>query len=154
MSDWLAFEGRITPLEWGRATYTILRLPPEVAATLAALGARRVEGEINDQPVNLALSRAPVVEGVFLWTGQSLLDRLGLAPGEPLEVRLRPAPAGDVETPEDLALALRQGEASAAWEALSAGKRRGLLYRIDTARTAPTRAKRIAEVVAGLGGGA
>jgi hypothetical protein len=152
VSGWLDFEGCVEPLDWGRATYTILRLPEDVAAALASQGAKRVEGEINDWPVNLALSRAPVVEGVFLWTGQSLLDRLGVAPGEPLEIRLRPAPADEVDIPEDLALALRQGSAVEAWEALTPGKRRGLLYKIDTAKTAPTRAKRIAALVAELGG--
>jgi hypothetical protein len=152
VSDWLDFEGRVEPLDWGRATYTILRLPEEIAAALIAQGAKRVEGEINDRPVNLALSRAPVVEGVFLWTGQSLLDRLEIAPGEPLEIRLRPAPADEVETPDDVLLALRQGGAAEAWEALTPGKRRGLLYKIDTAKTAPTRLKRIAALVAELGG--
>jgi uncharacterized protein YdeI (YjbR/CyaY-like superfamily) len=93
-----------------------------------------------------------VVEGVFLWTGQSLLDRLEIAPGEPLEIRLRPAPADEVETPDDVLLALRQGGAAEAWEALTPGKRRGLLYKIDTAKTAPTRLKRIAALVAELGG--
>ncbi len=47
---------------------------------------------MNDHPVNLALTRAPVVEGVFLWAGASLLDRTGIAPGQPVEVRLRPPP--------------------------------------------------------------
>ncbi len=152
MSDWLEFEGRITPLEWGRATYTILRLPSDVAETLAARKARRVEGEINDQPVNLALSRAPVVDGVFLWAGQTLLDRLSAEPGEPLEVRLRPTSADIVDTPDDLAAALRTAGASAAWEALTPGKRRGLLYKVETAKTAPTRAKRIAALVAEVSG--
>lgn len=152
MSGWLDFEGRIEPLEWGRATYTILRLPPEVAGALLAQNARRVEGEINDNPVNLALSRAPLVEGLFLWTGQTLLDRLDVAPGEPLEIRLRPAPADEVAVPEDVAAALRTGDATAAWESLTAGRRRGLLHKVETARTAPTRAKRIAALLAELAG--
>ena len=151
MSGWLDFEGRVEPLERGRATYTILRLPGETAA-LIAQGARRVEGEINDRPINLARSRAPVVDGVFLWTGQSLLDRLEVAPGGPLEVRLRPAPPDEVDTPEDVLLALRRGGAVEAWEALTPGKRRGLLYKIDTAKTAPTRLKWIAALMAELGG--
>jgi hypothetical protein len=151
MTDWQSFEGRVEPLVWGRATYTILRLPDDTAAALAAAGARRVEGEINDHPVNLALSRAPVVEGVFLWAGQSLLDRIGIAPGEPLEVRLRPAPDDAVDLPPDLAAALRRAGLTDTWEALSPGRRRGLLYRIDSARKAATRDKRIAALVADLG---
>jgi hypothetical protein len=147
VNDWLEFEGRIEPLEWGRATYTILRLPSSVADALAVQKTRRVEGEINDQPFNLALSCAPVVEGVFLWTGQSLLDRLSVEPGELLEIRLRPAPADEVDTPDDVMAALRAAGATAAWEALSPGKRRGLIYKVETAKTAPTRLKRIAALV-------
>ena len=154
MSGWPSFEGRLEPLEWGRATYTILRLPPGIAETLVARGARRVGGEISDHPVNLALSRAPVVEGLFLWIGRSLLDWLSVDPGEPLEIRFRPASPDEVKIPDDLALALRQAGVTDAWEASIAGRRRGLLHRIDSARTGPTRAKRIAAVVAELRGGA
>jgi Bacteriocin-protection, YdeI or OmpD-Associated len=148
MTDWVTFEGRVEPLTWGRATYTILPLPD---AVIRALGkTRRVEGEIADHPVNLALSRAPVVDGVFLWTGASLLDRIGIAPGEPVEIRLRPAPDDRVDLDPDVEAALLTGGAMATWEALTPGKRRGLLYQIATARTQSTRQKRIAKLVADL----
>jgi len=150
MSDWVVFEATVEPVEWGRSTYTLLRLPEDAAEALLAQGAKRVEGEINEHPVNLALSRAPVVEGVFLWAGASLLDRLGISPGEVLEVRLRPAPDDQVDTPEDVALALRHADLTAVWEGLTAGKRRGLLYQIGTAKTAPTRAKRIVALIKSL----
>ena len=145
MSDYLTFTGRVETLVWGKSTYTILRLPPEVATALHP--ARRVEGEVNDHPVNLALTRAPVVEGVFLWAGQSLLDRVGVIPGEAVEVRLRPAPDDRVDTPDDLAAALRASGATAAWDALTPGKRRGLIYQISTAKTDATRCKRIAALI-------
>jgi hypothetical protein len=150
MTGWQVFEGRVEPLVWGRATYTILRLPDSVASALLAAGAARIEGEIAEHPVNLALSRAPEVEGLFLWTGQSLPDRTGITPGERVEVRLRPAPPDAVITPDDLAAALRRADRTAAWEALTPGKRRGLIYRIDTAKTAAAREKRIAAVIQGL----
>ena len=148
MSDWIAFEGAVEPVVWGKATYTVLRLPDAVVAALGT--ARRVEGEINEHWVNLALSRAPVVEGVFLWAGASLLDRLGIAPGESVEVRLRPAADDQVDTPEDVALALRVADRTAVWEGLTAGKRRGMLYQIGTAKTAATRAKRIDAMIQSL----
>jgi hypothetical protein len=151
MTGWVTFEGSIEPVSWGRATYTVLRLPTSAAEALEATGARRVEGEINEHPVNLALSRAPVLDGVFLWAGQSLLDRLGIAPGEPLEVRLRAAPDDHVDTPPDVEAALRQADLTAAWGALTPGKRRGLLYQIDTAKTEPTRTKRINALIESLG---
>lgn len=148
MSDWVTFEGMVETVDWGRATYTILRLPDTVAEALA--GTRRVEGEIADHPVNLAITRAPVVDGPFLWAGQSLLDRVGIAPGDRVEIRLRPAPDDRVDTPPDVAAALAAAGLTARWEALTPGKRRGLLYKIDTAKTAPTRSKRIAALIADL----
>jgi hypothetical protein len=152
MSDYVEFEGRVEPLEWGRATYTILRLPAEVVEALGKT--KRVEGEINEHPMNLALTRAPVTPDVFLWAGQSLLDRIGIALGEPLEIRLRAAPDDVVDVPDDVALALRAGDATAAWDGLTPGKQRGLLYPVNSAKTAPTRAKRIAALVASLTGAA
>jgi hypothetical protein len=153
MSDWLTFEGVIEPILWGETTYTILRLPADVAVALEAAGAKRVEGEFSDHPVNLALTRAaPVGDFAFLWTGKSLLEATGLEPGEPFEVRLRPAPDDAVDTPDDVAQALRRADVTPAWEALTPGKRRGLLYKIATAKTQATRDKRIAALVAELGG--
>ncbi len=125
-------------------------LPPPVAAALEAAGARRVEGEMNDHPVNLGIARAPVVEGSFLWTGRTLLDRIEVEPGEALEVRLRPAPAGEVEVPDDVALALRQAGATDPWETLTPGRRCGLLHRVETARIAPARLNWIAALLAEL----
>lgn len=148
MTDWVMFEARVEPVTWGRSTYTILRLPE---AAIQALGqTRRVEGEIAEHPVNLALSRAPVVEGVFLWAGQSLLDRIGIQPGEPVEVRLRPAPDDRVDLDPDIEVALLTSGALPQWNALTPGKRRGLLYQIATAKSEPTRAKRIRQLVESL----
>ncbi|MGP1355304.1 YdeI/OmpD-associated family protein [Roseicyclus sp.] len=143
----VTFDAVVEPLDWGR-TYTIVRLPPEVAAALG--DARRVEGEFAEHPVNLAITRAPVVDGPFLWAGKSLLTRAGLVPGQVFEARLRPAPDDAVETPQDVLNALRSGGVLDAWEALTPGRRRGLLYRIDTAKRPETRAKRITELVNAL----
>jgi antitoxin component of MazEF toxin-antitoxin module len=151
MSDYLEFTGRIETIEWGKATCTIVRLPHALAERLAAEGARRVEGEINEFPVNLALTRAPVLAQAFLWTGKSLLDRIGLEPGDEVEVRLRKAPDDEVDTPDDVAAALRGAGASHLWDALTPGRRRGLLYQIGTAKTQGTRDKRIAKLIGDLG---
>lgn len=150
MNDFHTFEAAVEPMEWGKSTYTGLRLPPEVATALEAEGAKRVEGEISDHPVNLALSKAPVIDGVFLWTGKSLLDKIGIDPGERAEVRLRKTDPSDVETPDDVTVALRRADRSAAWDALTPGKKRGLLHQITSAKRSETRAKRIAKLVADL----
>ena len=144
------FEGRVEPMEWGKSVYTVLRLPPDITHVLEAEGAKRVEGEINDHPVNLALTKAPVFDGVFLWAGKSLLDEIGIAPGDALEVRLRKADPDIVEVDTDVLQAIRAAEATDNWNALTPGKRRGLLHTITTAKRAETRAKRIAEMIAEL----
>ncbi|MEL6960388.1 MAG: DUF1905 domain-containing protein, partial [Pseudomonadota bacterium] len=56
MTDYVCFDGAVEPMEWGNATYTVLRIPPDV---IDALGpTKRVEGEINDQPFEAALNPA------------------------------------------------------------------------------------------------
>ncbi|MEM8802607.1 MAG: YdeI/OmpD-associated family protein [Pseudomonadota bacterium] len=144
------FDASIEPLEWGRSTYTILRLPKDVAEALHTEGARRVEGELKDHPVNLGLARADVVDGVFLWTGKSLLDAADIAPGEVIEVRLRKADADAVDVPDDVALALLQNEAQSRWDDLTPGKQRGLLHPISTAKRPETRVRRIAKLIEAL----
>jgi hypothetical protein len=152
MSDRVCFQAAVEPMVWGRAAFALLRLLPEVARVLQAALARRVEGEIAGHPVNLTLLRASEVDGVFLWAGNSLLDRLGAKPGERPEVRRRAAPPGAVDTPEGVEPALRRAGKTEAWQRLTPGKKRGPLCQIDTANTGATRIKRIAAMIEGLTG--
>ncbi len=151
MSDWTCFEGVIEAMPWGGAVYTVLRLPREVLDALDPPNPRRVEGEIAGRPVNLAVTRAPVIDDAFVHAGRDLLRRIGVEPGETVEARLRAAPEPRVETPDDLAEALRTAGRMAAWEALSADHRRTRVRYVETARTEVTRAKRIALAVAAMG---
>ena len=88
-----------------------------------------------------------MIEGQFLWAGKTLLDEIGIAPGEVLEVRLRPADPNHVEVDSDIMLAIRAADATSAWAALTPGKQRGLLHIISTAKRAETRLKRIAKMI-------
>lgn len=146
MSDYITFEGAVEPMEWGKATYTVLRIPPEVVDALGKT--KRVEGEINDHPVNLALTKAPVIDGVFIWAGKTLLREVGIDPGERIEVRLRAAPDDLVEVPSDVVNALRSAGLTESWDSLTAGKQRGMLYQVTSAKRAETRLKRIAKLLA------
>lgn len=93
----MTFEAHVAPMVWGKSTYAIVRLPPDI---LTAPGkTRRVEGKFNEHPVNLAITRAPVIDDPFLWAGKALLDKAGLEPGEIFEARLRRAPDDLVEMP-------------------------------------------------------
>jgi hypothetical protein len=150
MTDRVCFEAQAEPLVRGLATFTILRLPPDAARTLRAAEAQRVEGEIAAHPLNLALARAPGIDGVVLWAGQSLLDRLGAKPGTRRQVRLRPAPPDAVDTPEDVETALCRAGKTGIWQRLTPGRKRGLIHQITPAKTEPTRAKRSATIIEGL----
>ena len=118
-----------------------------------------------DSPASAVLNSGPVHQAVL-----NALDQLGLAvlvkdlsSGRYVyasDAASRLLHAGDdaLEGVQDAdifdatqAVALRAADVTTAWEALTPGKRRGLLYHIDTAKTAPTRAKRIAagRIVAG-----
>ena len=145
-----SFEARIVPLRWGEATYTILPLPTEV---MEALGhPKRVEGEIGEHPVNMGVARADpaVLEGPFLYAGKAFLAEAGIEPGEAVEVRLRPADPDAVEMPEGLEAVIRGAGLLEAWEALSPGKRRGLVHPVRTAKRAETRERRVAALLAAL----
>ncbi len=148
--DYTTFEARIEPMQWGDAVYTIVRLPPDVLTHLGKT--KRVEGEFNDHPVNLAISKAPadVIDTPFLWAGKSLLDRSGLTPGEVFEARLRPAPDDLVEVPSDVMNAIRSAGLTDAWAALSPGKQRSALYPISTAKRPATRENRLAKLLDAL----
>lgn len=148
MTDWTTFDGRIEPLEWGRKTYTILRLPPPVMAALGA--AKRVAGEIADYPVNLAVTRAPVLSDPFLYAGKTFLSAAGLEPGDVVEVRLCPVDPNLVETPDDVAHAIRATGRWELWDDTPPGQKRALLHTVETAKRPETRQRRIAALIAGL----
>lgn len=147
MTGYVTFDAQVQAMPWGDSVYTVVPLPDDV---LKALGkTRRVEGEFNDHPVNLAIAKAPedVIDTPFLWAGKSLLDRVGLEPGEMFEARLRPAPADTVDAPPDVVTALRSSGLTETWDTLTPGRKRSALYQIETAKRAETRAKRITKML-------
>lgn len=139
-------------MEWGKSIYTVLPIPEEILLALENEGAKRVEVELNDHPFNMALTKSPAFPGTFIYTGKTILRAAGVSPGEEIEVRLRKSDPNVVEVPEDVMLAIRAAAVSHAWSALTAGKQRGLLHIVNTAKRQETRAKRIAQLIADLRG--
>ncbi len=150
MTGYCDFEAPIVPMEWGKNSYTILIVPKDVLCQLGQT--RRVEGEILDHPINMALTKSPAADGTFLYISKALIKALAIEPGQRVAVRLRPVDAGLVETPSDVTGALTAQGILATWQGLTAGRRRALLHHIDTAKRAETRAKRISHLVAELKG--
>ncbi|MEO0402674.1 MAG: YdeI/OmpD-associated family protein [Pseudomonadota bacterium] len=147
--DWIYFDGVIEPMEWGKNTYTVLRLPDAVMAELPK-GTKRIEGEFGDFPINLALTKAPVISGTFVYTGKTVLRDSGLEVGVPFDARVRAVDPNVVEVPDDVVAAIRAADRSAAWAALSPGQQRGRLHLVNTAKRADTRLKRITALIADL----
>ncbi len=150
MSDWHHFDGVIEPMQWGENHYTVLPLPNDIAEALKSQGARRVDAELNDYPLNVALTTAPVLDRVFVYTGKAVLKAAGLTPGEVIDVRMRAADPNDVDVPEDVLAALRAAGKTTLWEALTPGKQRGLLHQVQTAKRADTRVRRINTLLTSL----
>lgn len=148
--EWFEFDALIEPMPWGRNVYTILRLDAELAAAAARAGTRRLEGTIEDVPVNVGVNRADVLPDPFMYVGKSLQRRLGSRPGDIVRCALRPADPDDVLVGEDVVAALTEAGLLAAFEARTAPQRRRLLQPVDEAATAETRRRRIATLLASL----
>ncbi|MEL7254043.1 MAG: YdeI/OmpD-associated family protein [Pseudomonadota bacterium] len=152
MDEWITFEGQVVPMEWGKSAYTVLPLPGGVSDALDAQGVKRVDVELNDCPFNMALTKASVIDQVFVYTGKKVLAEAGIEPGELIDVRMRKADQGAVDVPNDLLLAVRQGGVMEAWEALTPGRKRALVHTVVSAKREETRCGRLAKLIAELKG--
>ena len=108
----------------------------------------RVETAIWSKASYTVLPLSAGVADHFLALGAKRVE--GVIHGEPAELRLRPAPNDAVDLAPDVQPALVIGAVLEGWNALTPGKRRGLLYHIDTAKTEPTRKRRIAALAKSL----
>jgi hypothetical protein len=149
--EW-AFDAIIEAVVWGRSTYTLIRIPEELVEAARDAGTRRVEGTVDGVTVNLAITRAPVVDQPFVWAGRSLLRRVGAEAGAVVDCRLRPVDDDEVLLPPDVAAALAEAGVLERWEGLPPADRRRRLYPIASAGRPETRAKRIEALADELSG--
>ena len=150
MTQSVTFEGQIEALQWGDKVFTVLRLP---AWVMDALGQpKRVAGDLNYYPINLAPARAPetVIADPFLWTGKELLKAANIAPGDVFDVSLQAADPNFVDVPSDVLAAVRMADAHVSWDGLTPGRKRGLLHPITTSKRPQTRAARIEKLIESL----
>lgn len=157
--DWFphAFETRIERHGVGRTRkvwYSVVFLPDGIARTLPfdRHPQLRVEGELAEVPVAGAFISAG--EGRrYLIVSPATMEQAGVGPGDRVEVRFRVADQEAVDVPDALARALAADPAAtAAWGALTVGRRRGLAVHVDGARTDATRARRVAAVLSAIVG--
>jgi hypothetical protein len=140
-----AFEGRITSHDVGPYRYSVVYLPQDLAEQLPfERGARlRIKGVIGSALFSGAWQ--PARGRWFLIVGKRLLRQSGYRLGDLAMVRFGLDDPESVAIPEALQVALAgAADVRTAWDQLSAGKRRALAHHVDSAKTEPTRAKRVA----------
>ena len=143
------FEGPIAYHDVGseRYRYTVVYLPDHLKPSLPLeeFPRLRIAGEVNDYPFDAALT--PVKGEWYILLSKRTLEAIEARVDDEVTVRFRVADQDAVEVPEALRLALEDSPAiKALWDGLTPGKKRGLAYRVGSAKTAPTQAKRVAEV--------
>ncbi|MFD6415924.1 YdeI/OmpD-associated family protein [Streptomyces sp. NPDC060194] len=143
-------ESLIEPMEWGRAHYTVVRMPQSLVDAAREAGTRRVAGRLEDVEVNCALTSAPVLSDTFVWAGAGLLRRLRLEAGDPVTGHLAPVDPDHVPVPSDLAEALSRRSLLDIWESLPPATRRRRLAAVETASAPATRLRRITALLDAL----
>jgi Bacteriocin-protection, YdeI or OmpD-Associated/Domain of unknown function (DUF1905) len=145
------FETRITRHAVGTYHYTVVYLDAALhdALPLDRHARLRIEADVSGVPVKGAWQ--PARGRWYLMLPKGPLKTAGLRVGSPVEVAFRVLPQDDVEISDDLAALLaKTAKIRKAWEALSAGKQRGLAYLVASAKRVETRASRVQHVKAVL----
>jgi hypothetical protein len=105
----------------------------------------RIEADVSGVPVKGAWQ--PSKGRWYLMLPKTPLKAAGLKIGSTVEVWFRVLPQDDVDIPDELAALLaKKARVRKAWEALSAGKQRGLAHMVASAKRAETIAARVANV--------
>ncbi|GAA1914356.1 hypothetical protein GCM10009737_14620 [Nocardioides lentus] len=141
------YDAPLELLVWGRHVYTVLYLDDLLVDAVARERTRRVEGHLDDVPVNLGVNRADVVDRPFLYAGVALRRRLGAGAGHVVACRLRPADPDHVPVPDDVRTALEATGRLHDFEGQRPAARRRLLQPVEDAVQDATRARRIAALV-------
>ena len=142
------FTGPIETLDFGRMAYWVVYLPDDLirALDMPSNPRLRIRGDINGFDIEAAIM--PGGDGYYVMCSKSVQKRIGKAPGDAVTIRFGLADPDAVQVPEELQVALDEDDyAKSIWDQMTAGKRRGHAYRVSSAKTSPTRQKRVAEVM-------
>jgi len=142
------FDSPIVAHSVGRYDYSVVFLPAEMNEEMPfeQYPRLRIRAEIGEVAIAAALQ--PVRGRWYLLLSKKLMKKGGWELGDWVSVRFRIDDQDAVDVPEILQQALEEdGQAIATWNNLTAGKKRGLAYRVASAKTKPTQERRVAEVV-------
>ncbi|MEM6886257.1 MAG: YdeI/OmpD-associated family protein [Verrucomicrobiota bacterium] len=143
-----SFSAEVDIYDFGRMKYTVLYIPKKMEQELGLVKKPRlrVEGLIQGEPFSGACQ--PTETCWYLILSKRFLKEAGLAIGDQADVQLSIADQDAVDVPEDLQAELKRNPGiKEKWDSLTAGKRRGLAYRVASAKRLETREQRIFEVL-------
>ncbi len=127
--------------------YTVIYVPADVLAQLPMqeFPRLRITGEVGDHPIDASLT--PAKGKWYILLSKKLLKATAQSVGEHVDVRFAIADQAHVDVPAALQDALRENDhLHDLWTRQTPGKQRGLAYRVSSAKTPATQAKRIDEV--------
>lgn len=139
------------PLErmTGRFAWSYVEFPHDVKELFGKRGDVRVKCLINGVAADRALM--PTKSGCHIIVlGGDLRRKAGIKrPGDFVRMELWPDPEPDrIDIPEELSETLDFiPEMKAAWDKLTPGMKRSMCYWVNSGKTVPTRAKRVAELL-------
>ena len=143
------FEGTLSQIVYpDKYRYFVVRLPSEVANDMPFdRGPRvRVRGEINDLPLAGAFLPDGDATPYIILSGD-LVRELGIALGDPVELRFDVEADDAVDMPSELSAALTEVDgAREAFDALSPGRQRGHAHQVRSAKQEATRRKRARKI--------
>lgn len=106
----------------------------------------RITGELNGKPIEAALN--PVRGRWYVLISKKLQKTLGVSLGAKLRLDFAIADQDAVDVPPALRAALEEHpDLNKNWNKLTPGKKRGLAYRVATAKTPPTIQRRVDDVL-------
>ena len=136
----------------GDVNATGIRIPPEVIAELGTQKRPKVKVTVNGYTYRNTVA----VFGDVFMVGVSQEHRAasGLQPGDPIEVTLElDTEPRTVDVPDDLRAALSEkAGAMEKFDALAFSRRKEFVRQVEEAKAQETRERRIAKIVAELGG--
>lgn len=144
-----AFEGEIVQHDIGSDTYTytVVWLPDDLVSVLAGTMPKRprIVGEIDAMPISGALH--PVGGRYYILLSKAKLKKLHKQIGDAVRVALRVDAVDRVDVPDAIRDVISiDDEFRELWEAQTPGKQRSFSHMVASAKTEPTRQKRIDKV--------
>ena len=145
------FSGKLVHYGMSALVFTVVFIPRKITSQLEFGRHKRlrVDGEINGVRFELAI--VPSKGKWYLLISERLQKLCGLSLGDTADIQFDVADQDAVHVPEELQFALEANEqALKAWDGWTPGKRHGFCYRVDSAKRAETRERRVEEVINAL----